>query len=36
MSVPSKAYCFLMVKVHLRQRLATSLTPILTFGEVTN
>ena len=35
MSAPSKAYCLLMVEVHLGQRLATSPTPILTFREVT-
>gem|GEM_PF-1894460 len=36
MGAPSKAYCFLMVQVHLGQKLATSPTTNLTFGETTN
>jgi len=36
MGAPSKAYCFLMVQVHLGQRLATSPTPTLTSREATN
>ncbi len=35
MSVPSKAYQFLLVKVQLGQRLATSPIPNSTFEEVT-
>lgn len=36
MSAPCKAYCLLMVQVHLGQRLATNPTPTLTFREVTS
>jgi len=36
MSVPRKAYHFLVVQVHLEQRLATSSTLNLTFSEVTS
>ena len=35
MSAPSKAYCFLVVKVHLGQRVAASPTPNPTFREAT-